>query len=76
MRPDPQKIIDEAMLLEPTSRALVAEALLESLDFGDDFEISKHWREEIRRRCEEIDQNTIKLIPSEQVLAGLRRKYS
>jgi ribosomal protein S18 acetylase RimI-like enzyme len=29
--------------------------LLESLDFGDDFEISQHWREEIRRRCEEID---------------------
>ena len=50
IKPDPKKIIDEAMQLEPNSRALVAEALLESLDLGPDFEISGHGHRFVSRR--------------------------
>mgnify|MGYP002062913321 CR=1 FL=1 len=75
MKPDPKKLIHEAMQLEPASRALVAETLLESLDVGADVEISDEWREEIRRRCEAIDQGTIDLVQGDQVLNKLRHKY-
>ncbi len=45
MNPDPQRIIDEAMQLEPSTRAFIAEALLETLDFEEDFPSRQHgWR--------------------------------
>ena len=75
MKPNPQKVLDEAMQLEPTTRAFIAETLLESLDFEEDFEISEAWQEEIRRRCEEIDSGQAKLVNSEIVFAELRKRY-
>ena len=75
VKPDLEKVLDEAMQLEPGSRALIAEALLESLDLGADVDVSEEWREEIRRRCEAIDQGAIDLVPGNQVLADLRRRY-
>lgn len=75
MKPDPRKLIDEAMLLEPKSRALVAEALLESLDLGANVEISAEWKEEVRRRCDAIDKGNIELVQGNHVLAELRRRY-
>ena len=52
-KPDPKKILDEAMQLEPTTRAFIAETLLESLDLDQDFAVSPEWLEEIRRRSGE-----------------------
>ena len=75
MKPDPKKLINEAMQLEPASRALVAETLLESLDLGADVEISEEWAEEIKRRCEAIDEGAIELVQGDQVLDKFRRKY-
>ena len=76
MKPDVKKIIEDAMQLEPPTRALIAETLLESLDFGEDFAISPAWREEIRRRCEDIDRGKVTLTDSDTVLAELRKKHS
>ena len=75
MKPDPKKIIDEAMQLEPSIRALIAETLLESLDVGADFDVSEPWRDQIRRRCKEIDRGTTALVSGNQVLTELRNKY-
>jgi Putative addiction module component len=50
-------------------RALVAERLIESLDFEESEEITPEWREEIVRRCREIDEKIVELVPSETVLA-------
>jgi hypothetical protein len=75
MKTSAQKIINDAMQLDPGARALVAETLLESLDLGDDFEVSEAWRTEIRRRCAEIDGAAVTMIPGDQALAGLRAKY-
>ena len=75
MKPDPKKLINEAMQLEPASRALVAETLLESLDIGADFALSEEWEAEIRRRCETIDKGAIDLVQGHHVLDNLRRKY-
>lgn len=54
-KPDPKKILDEAMQLDPSVRAFVAETLLESLDLDLDFTVSPEWLEEIRRRCAKFD---------------------
>lgn len=76
MKPNAKKILDEAMQLEPTVRAFIAESLLESLDFEEDFPVSQEWLEEIRRRCDEIDSGKSKLLESETVINELRMKYS
>ena len=64
-----EKIIAEALQLPSTLRALVAERLIESLDIEESGEVTPEWREEIVRRCREIDEKTVDLIPAETVLA-------
>ncbi|HEX7767236.1 MAG TPA: addiction module protein [Nitrospira sp.] len=76
MKADAKKILEEAMQLEPATRAFIAESLLEGLDFKQDFEVSPAWRAEIQRRCDEIDRGIAKLVDSDTVMAELRKKYS
>jgi hypothetical protein len=75
-KPDPKKILDEAMRLEPTARAFVAETLLESLDLDQDFAVSPEWLEEIRRRCADIDSGKAQLLDSAMVIKELRGKHT
>lgn len=64
-----EKIIAEALQLPTPLRALVAERLIESLDLEESGEVAPEWREEIVRRCREIDEEMVALIPAETVLA-------
>jgi hypothetical protein len=75
MKTSTQNIIADAMQLDPSARARVAETLRESLDLGADFEVSEAWRTQIRRRCAEIDGGAVTLIAGDQALVGLRAKY-
>ncbi len=75
-KPDPKKILDEAMQLEPTARAFIAETLLESLDLDQDFPVSPEWLEEIGRRCAEIDSGKTTLLDGIMVINELREKYT
>ncbi|MDA0739230.1 MAG: addiction module protein [Nitrospirae bacterium] len=75
MKPDPQKLLEEALQYEPTTRAFIAETLLESLDFEEDFDLSQSWRDEIRQRCQEVDGGKVELIDSETVLTELRKQF-
>ena len=68
MSPEAESIVKEALQLPREARALIAEKLLASLDFEEPFEVSSEWREEIARRCREIDADTANLIPGDQVL--------
>ncbi len=74
-KPDPKKILDEAMQLETTARAFIAETLLESLDVDQDFAVSPEWLEEIRGRCADIDSGKVTLFDSAVVINELREKY-
>jgi hypothetical protein len=76
MSPNAKKILDEAMQLEPSSRAMIAETPLESLDFEEDFKVSQAWREEIQRRCEQIDRGEVELIDSDTVIAELQKNHA
>jgi hypothetical protein len=55
---------------------MIDKTLLEGSDSQEPFEISSEWREEIARRCREIDDDATELIPGEDVLgeatAGLQ----
>ncbi|MDD1622771.1 MAG: addiction module protein [Methylococcaceae bacterium] len=72
MNTDPKGIIDEVMQLPPAIRASIAETLLESLDFEEDFPVSSVWLEEINRRCAAIANGTAKLVDHESALKQLR----
>jgi hypothetical protein len=56
-----EKILSEALTLPPQARAFVAERLIESLDAADAGELSPAWREEIHKRCREIDAGLVEL---------------
>ncbi|GAN34212.1 MAG: addiction module antitoxin RelB [Candidatus Brocadia sp. AMX2] len=69
-------IIDSILALPANSRAYLAELLLESLDFEEDFPISEEWMKEIKKRCQELDEGKVELISGNEGLAGLQKKYS
>ena len=71
-----ETIAEQALKLEPTSRAYIAEILLESsLDHEEDFIVSKAWRQEIQKRCKEIDTNSSILVDGKQFMTELKLRY-
>ena len=64
-----EKIVSEALALSPYARAFVAEQLIESLDASTGTDISTAWREEIRKRCREVDEGTVELRAATDVFA-------
>ena len=71
-----QNIAERALRLPPSARAYIAQTLLESLDFEEDFPISDEWMAEIRHRCHEMDSGDVKPVSGEKAMARLREKYS
>ncbi|MGI8820956.1 MAG: addiction module protein [Chthoniobacterales bacterium] len=69
-----QQLMDEMLSLPESTRAFLAEKLLESLDAAADFEISVEWREEIRRRCAELDAGSATTIASDAVFTALHQR--
>lgn len=63
------KIVAEALGLSPQARAFVAERLIESLDAAPGGELSAAWREEIRKRCRELDESDVELRAAADVFA-------
>ena len=74
MVPDTKKVVVEALRLPKESRALLAEKLLESLDYDEDFEVSAEWRDEIRRRVKKIDEKKVDLVSASQVFKEISKK--
>lgn len=63
------KIVSEALSLSPQTRAFVAERLIESLDAIPGSDLSPAWREEIRKRCREVDEGAVELRDAADVFA-------
>lgn len=75
-KPDPKKILDDALQLEPATRAFIAETLIDSLDLEQDYPVSQEWLEEIRRRAADIDSGKAALLDGALVINELRAKYT
>ena len=71
-----QTIVEQALGLPRESRAFLAEKLLESLDLEEEFDVSAAWREEIQRRCEDLDRGRVDLIPADRVFGEIERQIS
>ena len=70
-----ETITEQALKLEPALRAYIAEILLESLDYEEDFIVSEAWRQEVQKRCKEIDNNPSLLIDGEKFMTELKQRY-
>jgi putative addiction module component (TIGR02574 family) len=66
----------EAQKLSNDDRIELAYTLLESIEDQEDPERERLWLEEIERRCREIDEGKVELIPGEQVFAEIRAKLT
>jgi len=62
-----EKVVSEAMELHPSLRAFVAEKLIESLDAPEISALSAKWKQELRRRCAEVDRGAVRLRAAEAV---------
>jgi hypothetical protein len=62
-----EQIVRDALELPPNVRAYVAEKLIESLDMTSAAELSSEWKEEIRKRCKEMNEETVELVDAEAV---------
>lgn len=69
MKPALETIIAEVLSLSPQARAFVAEKVIESLDSEPEVTLSSAWRDEVRKRCREIDEGTVELRDAEDVFA-------
>jgi putative addiction module component (TIGR02574 family) len=68
-------IIKDALSLPPGERAMLADHLLESLDWEKQKEIDALWAQESERRSKEIDEGVATPIPGEEVMRRLRARY-
>jgi len=60
---DAAEVLKDALELPPEARAALIGPLVESLDTEVDEDAEEAWREELRRRLEEIDSGAAKLVP-------------
>jgi putative addiction module component (TIGR02574 family) len=63
------RIMSEAMDLPAPLRAFLASKLIESLDVNGARGLSEEWKQEVRRRCREIDEGTVRLVDAEEAFA-------
>ncbi len=71
-----EKIMTEALGLPSSIRAFVAERLIESLDIDNQVSLSAEWNKEIEKRCREIDQGLVELIPADKAFEKAFAKLS
>jgi len=64
-----ENLVAEALGLPLRVRAFVAEKLIESLDAAQSAELSDPWREEVRKRCREMDEGLVELHDADDVFA-------
>ena len=67
------ELSQRARELAPEDRARLAEELLASLGMDHEPDMDVAADEELRRRIADIDNNTVKLVPAEEVFARVRR---
>lgn len=74
MSPETEHVMKQALELPSQMRAFIAEKLLESLDFEEPFDLSSEWKEEISRRCRQIDEGQVQLTPGDKVFAEAAKR--
>jgi hypothetical protein len=68
-----EMIMKQALALPSASRALLAEKLVESLEFDVDETLQALWTDEAKKRRDEIRIGAVQPIPGEEALARIRQ---
>lgn len=77
MATDPAILIRDALALDADQRAVVANALLESLHDADDTgEVDTAWRTEATRRLAEVRAGAVELVDADEHYARLRASFT
>ena len=66
-----QRLLDEARQLPPDEREWLAECLLIDDENVSAAEVEAAWGDEIKRRLDEIDSGSVKMIPGDEVMARM-----
>ena len=68
-----EQLTEEILSLPSASRALLADKLVESLEFDTDSVIQAVWVTEAKRRRDEIQNGSVQPVSGEDALAQVRR---
>lgn len=68
-----EELTEELLSLPSDLRALLADRLVESLEFDTDPAIQVVWATEAKRRRDEVRNGSVQPIPGEDALAQIRR---
>ncbi len=69
-----EQLTEELLSLPSTSRALLAEKLVESLEFDTDPEIQAAWTSEAKRRRDEVRDGSVKVIDGNEGLTQVNQE--
>jgi putative addiction module component (TIGR02574 family) len=72
MERDAAEVLKDALALPPEARGALIDSLIGSLDQGSDPGAEEAWREEIRRRVQQVDSGAVALIPWDEARRRLR----
>ena len=67
-----EQLTEEILSLPSAARALLAEKIVESLEFDIDPTIQTAWTTEAKRRRDEITSGAVQPIPGDEALAQVR----
>ncbi|MBW4623342.1 MAG: addiction module protein [Cyanosarcina radialis HA8281-LM2] len=68
-----EQLTEEILSLPSRSRALLAEKIVESLEFDTDPQIQAAWVNEAKQRRDRVRNGEIQPIPGEEALAQVRQ---
>jgi Putative addiction module component len=68
-----EQLTEEVLSLPSGSRALLADKLVESLEFDTDSAIQAVWVTEAKSRRDDVRDGSVQTIPGEEALAQVRR---
>jgi Putative addiction module component len=68
-----EQLTEELLALPSMSRAILADKLVESLEFDTDPTIQAAWVTKAKKRRDQIRNGSVQAIPGEEALAQVRR---
>ncbi|MCC5620366.1 addiction module protein [Nostoc sp. CHAB 5715] len=68
-----EQVMKEALALPSAARALLAEKLVESLEFDVDETLQTLWTDEAKKRRDEVRTGAVQPIAGEEALARVRQ---
>jgi putative addiction module component (TIGR02574 family) len=74
MERDAERVLQDALALSPEARGALIDSLIGSLDQTVDDAAEEAWREEIRRRIQQVDSGAVPLIPWDAASRRLRSR--